>query len=379
MRGSFRLGRIAGIEIGVHYTWLLAFVVISWSLAEGLFPQQYPGWSRGAYWGTGMLAALLLFVSVLLHELAHSLYARSRGLPVHSIVFFIFGGVSNIASEAQRPHDEFFIALFGPLTSLVLAALFWALLQLTGPRGDPLEATLSYLALINALLAAFNLLPGFPLDGGRVLRAVIWGVTGSMSRATGIAATVGQVFAWILIGYGVFSMFTGNVLGGIWIAFIGWFLNGAASASKQEVTLKEHLKGVRVRDVMELNPETISPQMLVEDLVRDFFFQRGRRAVAVTENDRLLGIITLTDVKGLSQEKWPQTQVAEIMTSSPIYSVAKDDDLQSAFGLIAEHDLNQVPVMDSGMVAGLLSRADIVRYLHLSRELRFPGKPPVHR
>lgn len=374
MRGSFRLGQIAGIEIGIHYTWLLAFAIISWSLAEGFFPHQYPGWSGGAYWGTGMLAALLLFVSVLLHELAHSLYARSRGMPVHSIVFFIFGGVSNITSEAQRPRDEFFMALFGPLTSLALAALFWGLLQLTSPTGSPLEATLSYLALINALLAAFNLLPGFPLDGGRVLRAIIWGATGSLARATFTTATVGQVFAWLLGGYGVFSIFGGNLLGGIWLAFIGWFLHGAASASKQDITLREHLKGVRVRDVMEVNPETVDPRMRVEDLVRDFFFQRGRRAVAVTEGERLSGIITLTDIKKLPQEKWPQARVAEIMTRSPLYRVAKDDDLQSAFKLIAEHDLNQVMVMEGVRVAGLLSRADILRYLHLSRELRFPGR-----
>ncbi|MFH0941551.1 MAG: site-2 protease family protein [Chloroflexota bacterium] len=379
MRGSFRLGRIAGIEIGVNYTWLAAFAIISWSQAEYFFPQQVPGYSPVIYWLLGMLSAILLFAAVLLHELAHSLYARSRGIPVNSIVFFIFGGVSNISQEAQRPRDEFLMALFGPLTSLAIAAIAWGIWQFAGKTPGPLGATLYYLAFINLLLAIFNLLPGYPLDGGRVLRAIIWGATGSITRATNVAATVGQVFGWLLVGYGVFAIFSGNFLGGIWIAFIGWFLGGAATSSKQETTLKEHLKGVRVRDVMEANPETVSPRMLVADLVRDFFFQRGRRAVVVAEDGKALGIITPTDVKGIPQEKWPGTQVAGIMTRSPLYSVAKDDELQSAFNLIAEHDLNQVLVLEDGRVAGLLSRADIMRYLHLSRELRFPARPSAPR
>ncbi|MFA5317629.1 MAG: site-2 protease family protein [Dehalococcoidales bacterium] len=378
MRGSFRLGRIAGIEISVNYTWLAAFAIISWSQAEYFFPQQIPEQSLIVYWLLGMLSAILLFASVLLHELAHSLYARSRGIPVNSIVFFIFGGVSNISQETQRPRDELLMALFGPLTSLAIAAIAWGLLQFAG-TGSYMEAILLYLALINALLAAFNLLPGFPLDGGRVLRAIIWGTTGNITRATTVAATVGQIFGWLLIGYGIFSIFTGNFMGGIWITFIGWFLNGAAGNSKQESTLKEHLRGVRVRDVMETNPETVNPGTLVADIVHDFFFQRGRHAVAVTEDGRLLGIITLTNVKSIPQEKWPDTRVAEVMTRSPLYSVAKDAELQSAFNLIAEHDLNQVLVLEDERVVGILSRADIVRYLHLSRELRFPAKSPASR
>jgi len=381
LRGSFRLGRIAGIEIGVHYTWLAAFIIISWSLAAGFFPQQSPGYSTLTYWLMGMLSAILLFVAVLLHELAHSLYARSRGIPVNSIIFFIFGGVSNISQETQRPRDEFLMALFGPLTSLALAAIAWGLLYLVGNTGSPpLEAMLFYLALINALLAAFNLLPGYPLDGGRVLRSIIWGISGSITRATTIAATVGQVFGWGLVGYGVYLIFAGGLLNGVWIAFIGWFLSNAASASKQETSLRENLKGVRVRDVMQPNPETVSSGVTVADLVRDYFFQRGRRAVAVTEDDRLAGIITLTNVKTVPQDRWPDTRIADIMTRSPLYSVGKDDELQSAFNVIAERDLNQVLVLENSRVVGMLSRADILRYLHLSRELRFPaGLPPMRK
>ncbi|MDO8750071.1 MAG: site-2 protease family protein, partial [Dehalococcoidia bacterium] len=231
MRPSFRLGRIAGVEIGVHYTWLFAFALIAWSLAAGFFPISFPGWSPVAYWATGVAAALLLFVSVLLHELAHSFVAKAKGLPVRGITLFIFGGVSNIGGEAAKAKDEFVIAIVGPLTSLVLAGFFWLLYsvlmntsRLWSGQGEPLAATLFYLSLINLMLAAFNLLPGFPLDGGRVLRSILWGTTGSLAKATRIAASVGQAFGWLLIAWGVYQVLGGNYLGGLWIAFIGWFL-----------------------------------------------------------------------------------------------------------------------------------------------------------
>ncbi len=369
MKSSFRLGRIAGIEIGIHYTWLLAFILITWSLAQGFFPQYYPGWDMATYWVTGILAALFLFLSVLVHELAHSLVAIARGLSVQGITLFIFGGVSNIKGEPERPSVEFVMAIVGPLASLVLAVIFWGLRQAVGQQVSPLAAILSYLALVNALLAAFNLIPGFPLDGGRVLRSIIWGATGNLTKATNIAATVGRVFGWALIAFGMFQLVTGNFLGGIWIAFIGWFLSSAANASRREVRARERLSGVRVRDVMNPIPECISPQVSVGDVVRDIFLQRGRRAVPVCQDDRLVGIVTLTDIKELPQSKWEYTSVGEIMTRSPLHTVDTDDGLNSALKLLAEHSLNQVPVLSEGRLVGLLSRADVIRYLQLSQEL----------
>ena len=370
MKGSLRLGRIAGIEIGVHYTWLLAFLLIAWSLAQGFFPQYFPGWSLTTYWITGIIAALLLFMSVLLHELAHSLVAIARGLPVENITLFIFGGVSRISGEVKRPRVEFAVSIVGPLTSLALAAIFWGLRQVMGEQdNNPLSAMLFYLALINTMLAAFNLLPGLPLDGGRVLRSILWGVTGNLVRATNIAAIVGRVLAWALIGFGLFQLLTGNFLSGLWIAFIGWFLNGAADASRREVTLQEHFRGVQVREVMDSNPQTISPETLVLDVVQDIFLRHGRRAVPVRQDDRLVGIVTPTDIKELPQQKWAQTPVSKIMTREPLYTVNTDDDLNSAFRLIAQHGLNQVLVLDEGRLAGLLSRADVIRQLQLSQEL----------
>lgn len=374
MKGSLRMGRIAGIEIGIHYTWLLAFVLISLSLAQGFFPHAYPGWNPGTYWVTGILAALLLFVSVLLHELAHSLVAQARGLPVQSITLFIFGGVSNIGEEAEKPSVEFVIAIVGPLTSLALAGIFWGALQAIGKPESALAAMLYYLFLINALLAAFNILPGFPLDGGRVLRSILWSTTGSLTKATNIAATVGRLFGWALIALGAFRLLTGDFLGGLWIAFIGWFLSSAADASRRDVTLREHLRGVPVREVMDPNTETVSPQTSVEEVIRSIFLQDRRHAVPVCQNDRLVGIVTLSDVKVVPQPKWSQTSVAEIMTRQPLYRVTPEDDLNSAMRLLTQHDINQVVVLHEERLVGLLNHADIIRHLHLSQELGMKSK-----
>jgi len=398
MKGSLRLGRIAGIEIGIHYTWLLAFALIAWSLAMGFFRQTSPGYSLGTYWIAGIVAALLLFFSVLLHELAHSLVAQARGIPVRSITLFIFGGVSNLEEEAERPAAEFAMAIVGPVTSLVLALIFWVMFQAMQPdvsvasffrfggwlpQENIVAASLFYLALINALLAAFNILPGFPLDGGRVLRSILWGATGDLLRATNIAALVGRLFGWAFIAYGVFEILAalttgrGDIIGGLWIAFIGWFLSNAADASRREITLREHLTGARVKDVMYVGQESISPKTTVADVVHGIFQQRFRRAVPVCQDNQPVGIVTITDVKGLPQEKWAETPVEQIMTRPPLYSVTPEDDLNTAMKLIAQHDLNQVLVLSQGQCAGLLSRADVIRYLQLSQELRIKsgGRP----
>lgn len=374
MKASLRIGRIAGIEIGIHYTWLLAVIFISWSLAVGFFPAYFPGWSTTAYWATAILAACLLFASVLVHELAHSLVALGRGLPAHGITLFIFGGVSTISAEAKRPRDEFVIAIVGPITSLVLAGIFWGLLQIAGGGNAPVSAILSYLALINVSLAGFNLLPGFPLDGGRVLRSILWGRTGSLERATRIASFTGQVFGWLLIGYGVFQVLHGNFLSGLWIAFIGWFLNSAADASRQEVMLQRLVGDVPVAQIMEPNPDTVAPDTSVKEVVEEHLLRRGRRALPVGQGDRLLGIVTLTDIKRLPQQEWPKTPVSQIMTSSPLYSVGPEDNVNTAMGVLAEQDVNQVLVLQDGRLLGLLSRSNIIRYLKLGQALKIQPK-----
>jgi Zn-dependent protease/CBS domain-containing protein len=368
MKASFKLFRIAGIDIGIHYTWLFIFVFFSWTLAEAYFPAYYK-WSTTAYWITGVIASLLIFVSVLLHELAHSLVANARGIPVHSITLFILGGVSNMEEEPQKPASEFIMAIVGPGTSLLLAAIFWGLTRLPGDKTVPLAAIISYMAYINLLLGAFNLLPGFPLDGGRVLRSIIWGSTGSLSRATDIAGRVGQLFGWLFIGVGVFFLVQGDIFNGLWIAFIGWFLNSAADASRKEITLRERLSHFKVRELMNVNIETIRPETTVSEMVMNVFRRQPGRAVPVCRDDRLVGIVTITDVKKIPQDQWGATPVERIMTTSPLYTVVPEDNLNTAMQLIAHHDINQVLIKENEKCAGLLSRADIIRFIQMSHEL----------
>ena len=380
MRGSWRVGRINGIEIGIHYTWLLALVVFTWLLGQSYFPATYPGWQTYSYWIAGFLSTFILFISVLIHELAHSLVARARGLPVSSITLFILGGVSNLAAEPEKPGLEFIMAIAGPASSLVLAGIFWGIWYLMGSQMAFAKAIFGYMALANALLAGFNLLPGFPLDGGRVLRSILWKTTGDLLKATNIATMVGRFFAWLFIALGVFLVFGFNVFGlggflnGLWLVFVGWFLNSAADSSRQEATLREHLTGVLVGRVMEKDVSSVRPDTNIADLVQTAFIQKNKRTIPVTDGDNLVGVVTISDIKGLPQEKWPVTPVSQIMHREPIHTVKPEDDLNAAMKLMAQYDLNQIPVLSQGKLVGVLTRADVINYLHLSQELNIKGR-----
>ena len=368
MKSSLRLMRIAGIDIGIHYSWILIFLLLSWGLAQAFFPELYPEWDTSTYWITGVASALLLFVSVLLHELAHSLVARARGIGVQSITLFLLGGVSNLEDEPERPIVEFAVAIVGPLTSLAVAGICWGLLNLLENQQSPIAATLAYLALVNTVLAAFNLLPGFPLDGGRVLRSILWQKTGSLVKATSIAANIGRVMGWGLIAFGLIAIFGGN-LGGIWLAFIGWFLSTSADASRRAVTVREHLSKIRVRDIMAISPTVVGPDTTVAELVTRVLRGELNRAVPICKDDRVMGVVSVTDVKELPREKWEDTPVSEIMTREPLHRVSPEDDLDTAFRLITKQDVNQVLVMDDNKCAGVINRADILNHLQLSEEL----------
>ena len=380
MRGSWRVGRISGIEIGIHYTWLLALVVFTWLLGQSYFPATYPGWQTYSYWIAGFLATFILFISVLIHELAHSLVARARGLPVSSITLFILGGVSNLATEPEKPGLEFIMAIAGPTSSLVLAGIFWGIWYLLGSQFAFAKAIFGYMALANALLAGFNLLPGFPLDGGRVFRSILWKTTGDLLKATNIATAVGRLFAWIFMALGVFLVFGFNVFGlggflnGLWFVFVGWFLNSAADSSRQEATLREHLTGVLVGQVMEKDVSSVRPETNIADLVQTVFIQKNKRTIPVTDGDNLVGVVTISDIKGLPQEQWPVTPVSQIMHREPIHTVKPEDDLNAAMKLMAQYDLNQIPVLGQGKLVGVLTRADVINYLHLSQELNIKGR-----
>ncbi|MDA1258696.1 MAG: site-2 protease family protein, partial [Chloroflexi bacterium] len=313
MKGTYRLGTVAGIEIDVHYTWMFAFALITWTLARSWFPADYPGWSTPTYWLTGAVSAVLLFGSVLVHELAHSLVALTKGMPVRNITLFIFGGVSNIGGDTRSAGDEFQIAVVGPASSLALSAICIAVLRL-GLVGDdsPAEAIIYYLAIVNLLVGIFNLAPGFPLDGGRVLRSIIWRLTNSESRATEWASTVGIGFGWLLIGLGVLSALTIGVITGLWTAFIGWYLKDAAMAVRRGAR-RTALRDVRVRDVMTSPGSVVGPDISIGVLFDDFMIPFGRRSVPVVDSGLIAGIISLEYVQRVRRDLWEDTPVSSVM------------------------------------------------------------------
>jgi Zn-dependent protease len=279
MTGSFRIGSVAGIDLRIHYTWLFALVLVAWSLADGFFPASFPSFDPITDWLLGIVSALLLFASVLIHELSHSVMAMKRGLAVHSITLFIFGGVSTIAGEPRAAKDEFAISVVGPLTSLALSACFWGLGLALGTSDTPAAAVTLYLGFINLALGIFNLVPGFPLDGGRVLRSVLWGATHNFRRATQIATYVGQTFGFLLIGWGLFQLLSGDFLGGMWTAFLGWCLNNAAEATR-------HTELMTPRSLTSVPAETTLSSALRELADQDIY------EIWVTEDGRVVGLLT---------------------------------------------------------------------------------------
>jgi len=370
MAGSIRLFKIAGIDIEINFSWIIVLVLLTWSLATGWFSALYPGWSTATYWLVSLISALLLFVSVLLHELAHSLVARRRGLSVHSITLFIFGGVSNIEQEPTSPGIEFQMAFVGPIVSLLIAGIAYLLsLPLRGVN-SPITAILTYLAVTNVLLGIFNLIPGFPLDGGRVLRSIIWKVTGSLQKATRAAAMIGQVIAFLFILWGIWQFFGGNVLNGFWIGFIGWFLLVSAQSANSQVMLQSVFRGVTVGEVMNRAPIMVPADISLQKLVDDYFLRYGIRSALVTQDDQLVGLITLSDIRHVPREQWGQVPVSRVMIPlNRLHVVSPQQSLNDVLPLMVSRDVNQLPVMQDGRVVGVLSRDAIMRYLEIKRSL----------
>lgn len=371
LRNSVRLFTIRGIEVGVHYSWLIIFFLLTWSLSVYVFPRapDLGGLSPIQYWLLGAISSLLLFVSVLIHELAHSFVALSRGLAARSITLFIFGGVSNLGGEAKKPSTEFLVAIVGPLTSFVLAGLSFAVAAVVDEPSVRVVA--GYLTFINVLLGAFNLIPGFPLDGGRVLRAVLWTVTGSMRRATDGAALAGR-----LVAYGMFSLaiwlilVEGQLISGIWLGAIAWFLHNAASASVQQLVVEARLRRVRVADVLRADDGTVPPETTVAALIDDYLLPRNRRAMPVADAGRLIGIVTVSDITKVPPAERGRVTVGQVMGGRDgLVTVRPETPVRDAVELLAEHDFEQLPVVADGRLLGLLTRADVMRQLQLREAL----------
>ena len=370
MPGSFRIFRIAGIDINIHISWLIILVFLTFSLATGWFPITYPGSSTATYYLLGFIASILLFVSVLLHELAHSFVARSRGLQVKSIVLFIFGGVSNIEQEPQTPGIEFSMAFVGPLVSLLIGVVCYGLWLLVRGTHSLIVPILSYLALMNIILGIFNLIPGFPLDGGRVLRSIIWKATGNFQTATNITTFVGQAFAYLIILWGILLFFAGNAFNGLIIIFTGWFLLTSAQSARSQSMLDTAFRGVTVNQIMDTNVLTVPANISLQKLVDEYFLPRGLRSAFVMQGDQLAGLITLSDIRHVPRDQWPQTPVGFAMIPlERLHTITPQQNVKDVLPLMTGQDVNQLAVVQDGRLVGVLTREGILRSLEIRRNL----------
>lgn len=367
-RHGIPIGRIFGISIDLDFSWFLIVGLLTWMLAVSYFPAEYYDWSGAEYWLIGFLTALLLFVSVLIHELAHSLAAQHYGIEVPRITLFLFGGVSQIAAEPPGAGAEFWIAVVGPVTSLALAAICWEAEPFLSP--GPGLALVRYMAWINLILALFNLLPGFPLDGGRVFRALMWRATHNYHRATVAAGIAGRFLGFALIFWGVWQALMGDIGGGIWIAVIGWFLESAAGSQMQQETVRTALGGHRVLDAMQRNFVRAPAQVTLQELVERGLEPTNSRFAVVTSGDAAVGLVTLAAIQRVPPAEWAATPVAHIMVPfQKLTTTQPDAVLWSALEKMGRDGVNQMPVLEAGGVVGVLSREDILHYLSGLRTL----------
>jgi Zn-dependent protease/predicted transcriptional regulator len=369
MGNSWRLGKIFGIEIHIDASWFIIFILVTWTLAGQYFPSRNPNWSPPLNWSLGIIASILFFASVLAHELSHSLVAIQQGEKVRNITLFIFGGVAQIGAEPDTPRKEFLIALVGPLTSIAISIVSGMVWWLSCEISTPVASIARYLSIINGMLAFFNLIPGFPLDGGRMVRSLIWGVSKNLKLATQVASFSGKVVAFLLILWGVKQFFSGLTLNGIWMIFIGWFLYTAAVSSYRQLLFKDALREVKVEDLMITNFETVPPHITIQQLVDDYLLRHRDRGFLVVENGLVQGIICLHDVKNTPRERWSTTTIKEIMIpKDQLEKVSPGDDASMALEKLSAKNIHQVPVVQENRVKGLLRRNDIINYLQLHTE-----------
>lgn len=374
MKAQIKLGRILGVDIGLHYSWLIIAVLITFSLV-GHFEQNNPGWSESLRWVVAIVTALLFFAAIVVHELSHAIVAKSRGLPVKSITLFALGGVAQIEKEAADAKTEFWMGIIGPITSFVIGVICLLLTVATGwtppdlPQ-RPIPAMLMWLGLINIGLAVFNMIPGFPLDGGRVLRGIIWWITGNARRATTIAARVGQIIAFLMILYGVMQFFRGTGVSGLWTIFIGWFLLSASRESYAQMVITEGLRGLRVADVMSRDFPVVDAYTNLQVFADEHLMRTGRRFFVVTLNGRPEGIITLNEINSVPKNRWPYTTIGDVMRPlDATRTVGPNTPVSDALEVMARQDLNQLPVVSENGLVGLLSRSNILQIIQTRAEL----------
>src|SRR5580698_10245017 len=374
MRSSIRLGKLFGIEIGLHYSWFLIALLITMSLGSQ-FQQSHKEWGSNVIWSLSILTALLFFVTLLAHEMSHALVARARGLKTTAITLFALGGVAQIEKEPEDAKTEFLVGIVGPFSSAVIGVaslgIAWGLGWHFGTEpATPWSAMFVWLGYINLSLAAVNMIPGYPLDGGRILRSILWLISRDSVQATQRAAAVGKVIALLFIAFGIFRFFGGAGFGGLWIAFIGWFLLQAATASASSVVLTAGLKGVRVSDVMTSDCLMLDGNMNVEHFVENFLLRSGKRCFVVQQKGEVAGLVTAHEIKELERARWPYTTLSDIMRPlDQLHTVAPTTSVMEALETMGRDDVNQLPVVSGNHLDGIITRANVLQFLQTRTEL----------
>ena len=372
MRRQIELIRIFNIPIKLDLSWFIIVAFISWTLALGYFPTIYPGLDKSIYWMMGIFSAVLLFVSVLLHELSHSLVAKKNNIPIKGITLFIFGGVAEMTEEPTNAKSEIKMAVAGPICSGALALIFLIISKffISFLPVIPLIGILKYCVFINLALMIFNLLPGFPLDGGRILRAIIWNSTGNIKKATYTTSRIGSSLGVFLIIFGFFNVFTGNFIGGLWFAFIGIFLKGAAESGYQQLLSGRLLHGIKISEIMTRDLVTIEDSTTLDKLVDDYFLKHRYNSYPVVSNGKFIGIVSIHDVKQIPREDWDKVDVRKILDSKIIsLCVSPDDDATSAMSKMVRKGLGRIPVLDNGKLVGIVSHRDIMQIIKHKTDL----------
>ncbi|HEY4695571.1 MAG TPA: site-2 protease family protein [Candidatus Hydromicrobium sp.] len=370
-RSSIKLFKVFGIEIRLDYSWFIIFALFAYYFGFIYFPSVLPGLNKSLLALITIVTVIIVFISLLIHEMSHSLVARRQGTNVERITLYLFGGMSQIEKEPETPYSEFIMAVAGPAASFVIAAIFgiiWFFTRSIALVSEPVK----YLAFINIALGVFNILPGYPLDGGRILRSIIWKTTGNLQRATFIASTVGRVIGFMIIATGILFIFTGNFLNGIWLAFIGWFLQSSAQMGYRQLIFETSIKGIKVRDVMNENIVDVTKNTTLQDLVDDYFMKYRFGRFPVIENEKtkkLIGVISLHDVKGIPKEEWMEVKAGDIVKRiSENEKVDATMEISDAIKKMGKNDLGHLVVMSGDRSRGIITKSDVMRFIKIRSE-----------
>ncbi|MFA6170787.1 MAG: site-2 protease family protein [Candidatus Margulisiibacteriota bacterium] len=372
MKKTFKVLTLFDIPVEINYTWFIVFALVIFTLAGGYFPETDPGLNYPAYLMMAVVSSLLLFTSLLAHEFSHSVVAMRNDLPIHGITLFIFGGIAHLEKEPETPWVEFKMAIAGPLMSFGLGLFFFFLTQLLLRYNVPsyVISMSNYLFIVNLAVALFNLIPGFPLDGGRVLRSILWKIMGNLSRATRIASGIGRALAFLIMAYGFFLVFAGLFLNGLWFIFIGYFVQESAEASYRQVLMRRFLSGTMAKNIMSKELVTVPPTLAVDRLVNDYFLKLRYISFPVIEDDNLLGIVTVHLIKELDQDKWPQYSVRDVMIPvSDALVIQGDAQIMECLAKMTNNEFGRLLVVEGEKLVGIISQRDIMRLLDLRSKI----------